>query len=146
DEHAAVGERPALDERTHRLGVGVDLVQAPELREERVLVGVDEHRLDERPLAVARRVGNRRLLGRGRVSGADEGEREAQRRDPVRHGGSSFAGPGRLARVVASRQELRASTPTGVEARDPSRDMYLGESADVSPGGTQSVATEVYIY
>src|SRR6266852_6119106 len=71
-EHAAVGERPALHERAHRLGVRVDVVQAAELGEERVLVGIDDHRLDERPLAVARRVGNRRLLGRGRVGGADE--------------------------------------------------------------------------
>src|SRR5436190_8281514 len=92
-EHAAVGERPALHQRAHRLGVRVDVVQPAELGEQRVLVGIDDHRLDERPLAVARRVGNRRLLGRGRVCGADEAEREAQGYQAVGHGGSSFPGP-----------------------------------------------------
>src|SRR5438132_3237583 len=92
-EHAAVGERPALHQRAHRLGVRVDVVQATELGEQRVLVGIDDHRLDQRPLAVARRVGHRRLLGRGRVGGPDEAEREAEGYQAVGHGGSSFPGP-----------------------------------------------------
>src|SRR5438445_12594974 len=64
-EHAAVGERPALHERAHRLGVRVDVVQAAELGEQRVFVGIDDPRLDQRPLAVARRVGHLRLVRRG---------------------------------------------------------------------------------
>src|SRR5438093_4001019 len=116
-EHAAVGERPALHERAHRLGVRVDVVQAAELGEQRVLVGIDDHRLDERPLAVAGRVGNRRLLGRGRGGGAGEGEREAQGYQPVRHGHFSFPGPG------AAEGGLSSRVP-GVDTRGANRATY----------------------
>src|SRR3989449_8679174 len=56
DEHRAVRVSPTLLQRRPTDVVHVHIVQSPEFLKQRILLAVDQHTLDVRPVAIARRI------------------------------------------------------------------------------------------